>query len=199
MNPLESLPSNEPGPVLAPIFPTFDWIRIRMPIVGNEKTIWPAPKETRWQWVEGFPFELHPFAWDYMWIRCDGYEVQIEPHYVDSTWDTFWTNGSGHVRADALRGLFPWTLGNQVDLLKGIVATLEVLPALIADRSPDDATKIQQIHGILKTRDASTAVGPDAAEGMSRLRRSASEFVWKRKLRRRSIAIGDPDADSASK
>jgi hypothetical protein len=102
------------------------------------------------------------------------------------------------VKADALRGLFPWTLGNQVDLLQGIVATLEALPPLIADRYPDDATKIQQIHGILKTRDAKTAVGPDAAEGLSSFRRSASEFVWKRKLRRLSIDIDGQDGDATS-
>lgn len=171
------------SPVLPPIFPAFDWIRIQMPIVANEKTIWPGPKESFWQWVQGFPFELHPFAWDYMWIRCDGYEVQIEPHYLDSTWDTFWTNGSGHVRADALRGLFPFTLGKQVELLAGIVATLEALPPLIAKRNSDDATKIEQIHGILKTRDPLLAVGKDPAEGLSPLRRTASDWVWRRKTR----------------
>ncbi len=165
-------------PVLPPIFPTIDWIRIQMPIIADEKTIWPRPKETTREWVIGFPFELHPFAWDYLWICCDGYSVQIEPHYLDSTWDTFWTNGSGHVTADALRGLFPFTLGKQVDLLEGIVATLDALPPLIVNKNSDDATKIQQIHGILKTRDVSLAVGPDAAEGMSSLRRSACDFIW---------------------
>lgn len=184
MNPNDQTSPDDATPVLPPIFPSFDWIRIKMPIVANEKTIWPGPKETYWQWVEGFPFELHPFAWDYLWIRCDGYEVQIEPHYLDSTWDTFWTNGSGHVRADALRGLFPFTLGKQVDLLKGIVATLEALPPLLADRDPDDATKIQQIHGILKTREASSAIGPAVAEDLSSLRRRASDAVWRWKLRR---------------
>jgi hypothetical protein len=184
---MDSINSKGPtvsGPVVPPIFPTFDWIRVRFPIVANEKTIWPGPKETHWQWVEGFPFELHPFAWDYLWIRCNGYDVEIEPHYLDSTWDTFWTNGTGHVRANAMRGLFPFTLGKQVDLLKGIVATLEALPALIQGRSPDDATKIQQIHGILKTREHATAIGPDPAENMSSLRRSVSEFIWRRKLKR---------------
>jgi hypothetical protein len=191
MNETERLSRNESGPVIPPIFPTFQWIRIQMPIVAGEKTIWPGPKETRWEWVKGFPLELHPFAWDYLWICCDGYQVQIEPHYLESTWDTFWTNGSGHVKADALRGLFPFTLGKQVDLLKGIVATLEALPPLIANRSPDDATKIQQIHGILKTREASKAIGPDPAEGISSLRRSVSEFVWRRKLKRLSFDSED--------
>ena len=175
---------NESATLTSPIFPTFDWIRIRMPIVAYEKTIWPSPKETRLDWIKGFPYEFHPFAWDYLWIRCDGHRVQIEPHYLDSTWDTFWTNGSGHVKADALRGLFPFTLGKQVDLLKGIVATLEALPPLIADRNPDTATMIEQIHGILKTREASTVTGPDATEGLSSLRRSASEAVWRWKLKR---------------
>jgi len=170
--------------VLPPIFPSFDWLRVRIPIVAEDMTIWPGPKETKWDWIVGFPFELHPFAWDHLWISCDGYEVEIEPHYSESTWDSFWTNGIGHVRADALGGLFPFTLGNQVDLLKGMVSTLEALPPLVADQNPDDATKIQQIHGILKTRDAMTATGPDPTEGMFSLRRSASEFIWRRKVRR---------------
>ena len=183
--------SVESGPVRPPIFPAFDWIRVRIPIVANEMTIWPGPKETYWEWVEGFPLEFHPFAWDYLWIRCDGYEVEIEPHYAKSTWDTFWTNGSGYVKADALRGLFPFTLGKEVDLLKGVVATLEALPPLIAESRPDDAAKIQQIHGILKTREARYAIGPDPSEGLSSLRRSASEMVWRRKLKRLTRNLDD--------
>ena len=138
-------------PVLPPIFEAFDWIRVRMPIVPWEMTIRPGAKATYWEWVKGFPFEFHPFAWDYLWIRCDGYQVEIEPHYAKSTWDTFWTNGSGYVKADALRGLFPFTLGDEVNLLKGIVKTLEALPPLIAERNPEDATKIGRIHDTLKT------------------------------------------------
>jgi hypothetical protein len=178
-------------PVLPPIFPTFGRIRIQMPIVSGEMTIWPSPSESRWQWVKGYPYELHPFAWDMLWIRCDGYRVQIEPHYAKSTWDTFWTDGNGYVKADALRGLFPFTLGKEVNLLKGIVATLEALPPLIADRNPDDATKIQQIHGILKTREAHAATGPDPSEGLTSLRRSASEKIWRRKVRRLGLEAGD--------
>lgn len=187
MNETERSSPNEPDRVIPPTFPTFEWIRIQMPIVAGEKTIWPGPKETRWDWVKGFPLELHPFAWDYLRICCDGYQVQIEPHYLESTWDTFWTNSSGHVKADALRGLFPFTLGRQVDLLKGIVATLEALPPLIEGHSPEDATKIEQIQRILKKRKASTSIGPDPAEGISSVRRSASEFVWRRKLKRLSF------------
>ena len=171
------------GPVLPPIFEAFDWIRVRMPIDAWEMTIRPGPKETYWEWVKGFPFEFHPFAWDYLWIRCDGYQVEIEPHYAKSTWDTFWTNGSGYVKADALRGLFPFTLGDEVNLLKGIVMTLEALPPLIAVRNPEDATKIERIHDILKTREVQNATGPDPGAGLSSLRRSASEFVWRRKLK----------------
>jgi hypothetical protein len=91
-------------------------------------------------------------------------------------------------------GLFPFTLGKQVDLLKGIVATLEALAPLIADYSSDDAAKVQQIHGILKTRNGSGAIGPDPTEGMSSLRRSASNFVWRRKLKR--LARNSDDGES---
>lgn len=167
-----------------PPFPKLDSIRIRMPLVGEEMVIWPGPKETYWDWVVGFPLEFHPFAWDYLMISCDQIQVEIQPHYVESTWDTFWANESGYVTAHALGGLFPFTLGEQVDLLKGVVATLAALPALIVDDNPDDADRIQEIHDILVGQDPSAAVGPDPIEGMSFLRRSASDFVWRRKLRR---------------
>jgi hypothetical protein len=200
MNPSEisSSRSTSTSAVLPPSFPDFDWIRIRTPIVANEMTIWPAPKETYLEWAEGFPFELHFFAWDYLWIRCDGYEVEIKPHYLDSTWDTFWTGGTGYVRASALGGLFPWTLGKEVDLLKGIVSTLEALPPLIAATRPDDATKIEHIHGILKTREFRTAIGPDQSQGLSSLRRYAADRIWRRKVKRllRSRSTYDTPNDS---
>jgi len=194
MSPDDSANPAESAPVISPIFPTVDWIRVRMPIVGDEMTIWPGPKETTWEWILGFPLELHPFAWDFLRVSCDGYRVEIQPHYSESTWDTFWTNGSGHVTAQAMGGLFPYTLGNQVDLRRGIVTTLAALPALIAGDSPDDATKIQQIHGILETQESSSEIGSDPAEDMSFLRRSASNIVWRRKLRRiaRDPNDGDP-------
>jgi hypothetical protein len=147
-------------------------------------TIWPGPRETYWDWVVGFPLELRPFAWDYLRIRCDGDRVEIEPHYLESTWDTFWTNNSGAVTAQAMGGLFPYTLGDQVDLLEGIVATLAVLPPLVVGDSPDDAAKIQQIHDILTMQTMLTGVGAVPIEGMSFLRRSASDFIWRRKLKR---------------
>ena len=163
-----------------------------MPLIGDEMTIWPGPKETYWDWVAGFPLEIHPFAWDYLRIRCEENQVENQPHYLESTWDTFWTNESGHVTAQAMGGLFPYTLGEQVDLLEGIVATLAVLPALIVDENPGDADRIQNIHDILVAQDALTAIGPDPAEDMSFLRRSASDFVWRRKLRR-LIRHRDPE------
>ena len=188
-------PTASPSPAVSPPnFPCVDSIRVQMPIVGDEMTVWPGPKATTWEWVLGFPLELHLFAWDYLLISCDGYQVEIQPHYSESTWDTFWTNGSGYVTAQALGGLFPFTLGEQVDLLKGIVATLAALPALIADDSPEDATKIQQIHGILKTQDSSSAIGADPAEGMSFLRHSASDFVWRRKVRRVTCDLNDGES-----
>jgi len=116
--------------------PIFESVRVRMPIVGDDMTIWPEPKETFWDWVAGFPFEIHPFAWDYLWISCDGHQVEIKPHYLASTWDTFWTDGQGYVTANALGGLFPFMLGKEVDLLKGIVSTLEALPPLLVDTTP---------------------------------------------------------------
>ena len=43
----------ESGPVIPQIFPTLDPLRVRIPIVASEMTIWPGPKETFWEWVEG--------------------------------------------------------------------------------------------------------------------------------------------------
>ncbi len=184
MSPNDSPSPAEGDPVVPPIFDELDSIRVEMPIVGEEMTIWPGPKATTWEWILGFPLELHPFAWDYLLISCDGYQVEIQPHYSESTWDTFWTNGSGYVTAHAMGGLFPFTLGEQVDLLEGMVTTLAALPALIVDDNPDAATRIQQIHGILKTQESSSAIGTDPAEGMFFLRRAASDFIWRRKVRR---------------
>ena len=134
-------------------FPKFAPVRLQTPIVSNEMTIWPGPKETKWQWVVGFPYELHPFAWDYMWLSSDGESIRIKPHYRYSTWDTFWTRPDGHVKAVGLGGLFPFTLGKEVNLLRGIVATLEAAGPKVAEFDPDAGTKIEQIHQILKTRE----------------------------------------------
>ena len=115
-----------------------------------------------------------------MWISCDGYSVKIQPHYVDSTWDTFWTDAVGKVTAQALGGLFPFTLGKQVELLQGIVATLEVLPDKIRATDPSAAKAIEEIYATLKAREASPAAQPV----VSGMRRRLSEALWRRKLSR---------------
>ncbi len=169
----------EDSPVLPPTLPQFAPVRVKTPIVSNEMTIWPGPKETRREWVIGFPYELHPFAWDYMWVSCDGYSVKIKPHYRYSTWDTFWTAANGHVKADGMAGLFPFTLGKEVNLLRGIVATLEALPAHVEKTDPDAARKIAEIHDILKTREK-----PDVQQPEGRgLRHRVARHFWSRKLR----------------
>lgn len=162
--------------------PIFKPVRVRMPIVGDDMTIWPEPKETFWDWVAGFPFEIHPFAWDYLWISCDGRQVEIKPHYLESTWDTFWTDDQGVVTAHALGGLFPFTLGDEAELLKGIVATLKVLPDKVDASDPDVAQKIGLIYAMLDSIGA--PVTPFVQPEISRLRGTLSETLWRFKLRR---------------
>lgn len=183
---MAAIPSN---PVNSTSFPPFEPLRIRLPLAGADLTIWPGPKQSRWEWALGFPLELRPFAWDYMWISCTTDRVEIQPHYLESTWDTFWTDLDGSVTAHALGGLFPFTLGNEVDLLKGIVATLDALPAHIRDHAPETADKIKKIHAILAPKEAPPV--PLVRPEMTRLRRTASEAVWRRKLRSLPIDTND--------
>jgi hypothetical protein len=190
-----SVVERDPGSDTDPsTFPSFQPVRVRMPIEGGVKTIWPEPKQTRWEWAVGFPLEIHPFAWDYLWLSCDGHEVRIKPHYLDSTWDTFWTDTTGHVRAVGLAGLFPFTLGNQVDLLEGIIATLGVLPNKVASTDPDTAQKIAEIHLIL-TKLPEKPLQLDPKPNMSKLRRRTSVAFWNRKVRRLS---GPANGDAAT-
>jgi len=126
-------------------FPPLDSLKVRLPIASKEWTIWPGPPESREGFVIGFPLELHPFAWDYVRISCDGRSVELEPHYRESSFDTFWVDGRGHVTCHALGGLFPFTLGRQPDLLDGLRVTLKALPPLVAPRHPQAAEAIAEI------------------------------------------------------
>jgi hypothetical protein len=114
-------------------FPPLDSLKVRLPIASKDWTIWPGPPETREGFVIGFPLELHPFAWDYVRISCDGRSVELEPHYRESSFDTFWVDGRGHVTCHALGGLFPFTLGRQPELLDGLRVTVQALPDLVSD------------------------------------------------------------------
>jgi hypothetical protein len=122
-----------PGGVEASRFPCLARLRVRIPLVSNEWTIWPGPPETARDFVIGFPLELHPFAWDYLRIASDGESIRVEPHYRDSSFDMFRVDTRGHVTCHALGGLFPFTLGRQPELLDGLRVTVQALPDLVSD------------------------------------------------------------------
>ena len=166
---------------MPPDFPSVPPIRVRMPISHGKMTVWPGPPETVWDWLAGFPFELHPFAWDYLWVSCDGARLEIRPHYLFSTWDTFWTEPSGRVTAQALGGLFPFTLGKEAELLRGIVSVLEVLPDLVKDEHPAASGDLREIYGTLREQEEpDPLLGPRPAIG--RLRGRAANTLWRWKL-----------------
>ena len=123
-------------------FPLLAALRIQIPIASKEWTIWPAPPETRQEYVIGFPLELRPFAWNYVRLSSDGLRIELQPHYRESTFDTFWVDGRGHVTCHAMAGVFPFTLGRQPELLQGLSVTLKAMPALVATRDQSAAHTI---------------------------------------------------------
>ncbi|MCG8588279.1 MAG: hypothetical protein MJE66_03235 [Proteobacteria bacterium] len=162
-------------------FPSFDPVRVRLPIRSDDLTIWPGPPETPWDWLAGFPLELRPLAWDYLWVSSDGGRLEIRPHYFFSTWDTFWTEPDGRVTAQALGGLFPFTLGEQARLLEGILSILGVLPKFIEGNHPETAEKLRHIEGHLQALDEPERLAMPP-EQLGRVRRGCSQVVWRWKL-----------------
>lgn len=126
-------------------FPELHSLKVRVPLESKDWTIWPGPPAGWRDFVVGFPLELHPFAWDYIRLRSDRARVELQPHYSESSFDTFWVDTSGHVTCHALGGLFPFTLGRQPELLDGLRTTLEALPPLVEPSDPAAAKTIAEI------------------------------------------------------
>jgi hypothetical protein len=166
---------------MPPDFPKIAPLRVRIPISHGQMTVWPGPAATRLDWLAGFPFELRPMAWDYLWISSDGVRLEIKPHYFFSTWDTFWTEPNGQVTAQALGGLFPFTLGKEAELLRGIVSVLEVLPDRVSAENPESSDKLREIFHQLREQEE-----PDPLEGprprLGRVRSRGADALWKWKL-----------------
>jgi hypothetical protein len=165
-----------------PPFPKFERVKVVMPIDGDKLTLWPQKREKWWEKLLGFPFELRPLAKDYLWISCNGEHVQIEPHYLESTFDTFWVDVRGVVKAQALWGLFPFTLGKQKQLLMGVVATLAAVPKRLKKKDEALAPTIECIQRYLASL-RERAVPETQPLPMSKLRTTASARVWEAKLR----------------
>ncbi len=146
--PPPSAPSPAAGTETTP-FPQVDSIRIRIPLGSDDWTIFPDPPETRRAWAIGFPLELHPFAWDYLRFSSKPKQVEIQPHYEWSSFDTFWIATSGQVTCHALGGAFPFTLGRQPELLDGLRRTIVALPPLIESHHPETAKRISAVADIL--------------------------------------------------
>jgi len=181
-------------------FPPLDMLRIGLSIRSDEYTIWPGPPETYGDYIIGFPLELHPFAWDYLRIGSDAKKVTVQPHYRESSWDTFWIDLTGHVTCHALGGLFPWTLGKQPELVEGLRTTIAVLPAKVDD--PAAAKALEEIAAILEAIELDLRSLPvdlleehnEAAREVHRqtARGRAAERFWERKRRRQLEPPGGP-------
>ena len=170
-------------PDIPPIAP-FRRVKVVMPIQGEDMTLWPQKREAWWERILGSPFELRFFARDFMKISCDGFRVKIEPHYLESTFDTFWVDARGIVKAQALCGFFPFTLGDQKKLLRGLVVTLGAVPAHLR-RKPEHAGTARLIEGIHRQLDEieEQPVPHEERPQLGSLRAALCARVWKHKLR----------------
>jgi len=171
-------------------FPSFEPVRVRIPLRSGDWTIWPDEPQTSSQWLLGHPLELSPMRWDFVAVGCDGERLEIQPHYLKSTWDTFWTDAEGCVEVHALGGLFPVTLGRQPDLLRGIRSVLAVLPEYLDPEHPEVARNIEWIERLLfglECRICTLSLeerGPQLVrpEGRTRVRSAVSERIWRLKM-----------------
>jgi len=171
-------------------FPSFERVRVQIPLRSGDWTIWPDKLQTRSQWLIGHPLELRPARWDYVRVGCDGERLEIKPHYLKSTWDTFWTDPEGCVEVQALGGLFPITLGRQPKLIRGIRSVLEVLPKYVAPEHPEAARKIAWIERLLFGLECRVCTLPIDVRGprvpvrpdQPSIRSRAAERVWRMKM-----------------
>jgi len=171
-------------------FPSFERVRARIPLRSGDWTIWPDDPQSTSQWAVGHPLELRPWRWDFVHVSCDGERLEIQPHYLKSTWDTFWTDPDGCVEVQALGGLFPITLGRQPNLIRGIRSVLEVLPEYVAPAHPEAAEKIEWIAKLLCGLECGVCVlsiderGPRIPVRPDRpsVRARAAERVWRLKM-----------------
>jgi hypothetical protein len=151
-----------------------------MPIQGQDMTLWPEKRESWWERALGSPFELRFFARDFLTISCDGCRVEIQPHYFESTFDTFWVDTRGVVRAQALGGLFPFTLGKQKKLLRGLVVTLGAVARRLLSKDEEVALLVRAIHAYLREQSE-----PDSEPPRLGVWRAAlANRLWAHKLRR---------------
>lgn len=193
-----------PAPVVTPSFPRLDALSVRIPIDSKDWTIWPGPPATMREFVIGFPLELRPFAWDYVRLSSNGLRLEVQPHYRESTFDTFRVDTRGHVTCHALAGLFPFTLGRQPELLEGLGVTLQAVPPLVARRDERAARTIGEIAERLAATALELREIPEKelqheieeARGRARetMRGRRAEAFWLAKLarhqRRRGLVVG---------
>jgi hypothetical protein len=72
----------------------------------------------------GAPLQGKLFRRNCVDIECDGWRVSLVPTYEYSTWDRFVVDGEPRVRTSAFNGLFRFPLGEQKDLLDGVLDVL---------------------------------------------------------------------------
>ena len=169
-------------------FPSFERLRVQFPLRSGQWTIWPDEPQNQGQWFIGHPLELRPMRWDFLDVACDGDRLEIKPHYLKSTWDTFWTGEDGCVEVQALGGLFPVTLGRQPELIAGIREVILALGEYLKDQHADVAKKLLFIERLLfgaECRACTLSVearGGPVPGGPRSMRASASRAVWRLKM-----------------
>jgi hypothetical protein len=103
-------------PMLAPV-------RVEMPIELRGWAV--AAGHERKKSEPGLVFEGRPGVADHVFLWSTGDEVHAQPHYTFSTWDEFWADATGRIRATGFGGLFPFTLGDQAGLRSGFLGILD--------------------------------------------------------------------------
>ena len=98
----------------------------------------------------------------------------MKPHYLESSFDTFWVDTRGHVTCHALGGLFPFTLGRQPELLAGLCKTLKAVASQLA---PSDPVAARTIEGIAEQLGA---LGIELGKVPPEDLRRELEEAWKR-------------------
>jgi hypothetical protein len=191
----------QPAGAFVETFPEFDEFRLELPLRGRDYAIWPDERQTHAQWVIGHPLELRPCRWDFLDMSCKRHELTIKPHYDKSTWDTFWIDTGGSVRANGLGRLFPWTMGQQAKLLNGVISVLGEVAKAIRTRDPELAATVDRVAEILAgvVDRIVQMMGPVALEGppapldpgqQTGLRNRLAARFWRWKLTERRCRRG---------
>jgi hypothetical protein len=143
-------------------YPTFDVVRIEMPIDLHGWAVFAGRVET--EKGPGLLFEGRPGVADHVFLWSTGDEVHAQPHYTFSTWDEFWADETGRMHATGFGGLFPFTLGDQRSLREGFLSILDRAALELAPRDPRSAVSVQTCAARLRALAETGRVTSDDAK-----------------------------------